>query len=108
RRRGPDQLLAHEPDELRVDPTAGAVHELDDGTAVKDLALDGTSLDHLALRSTEPVETGLQERLDRRRCPYVAALEREREHFLDEQRVTGRGLDDPRARVVRNVARSES
>ena len=76
-RRRVDQLLAHEPDERRLD--VGGMGQLDDGAAMEDSALDRAAVDHRPLLSGEAVEPGLQERLHGGRHAHVAMLANERD-----------------------------
>ena len=104
---GPDHLLAHEREEVsgHVVPLGGG-RELLHGAAVEDLALDGAAADHVPLAGAEPVEPGLEERLNRRRdddLSLAAVLAHGGEHLLDEQRISVRGLQDPRSYVVREL-----
>ena len=65
---GADQLLPDEREEMGGDVVAlGRRRQLLHGAAVEDLPFDGAAADHVALARAEPVEPGLQERLDRRR-----------------------------------------
>src|SRR5439155_15582502 len=73
---------------------------LEDRSTMEDLALHRSALDHGALVAAEPVETRLQECLDRRRHGHVgvdAVLTHHRDHLFDEERITLRSVDDPRA-----------
>ena len=99
-----DQLLPHEREEMGGDVVAlGRRRELLHRPAVEDLPFDGTAADHVPLARAEPVEPGLQERLDRRRhhdLRLAAVLAHHREHLLDEERVPVGGLQDSLAHVV--------
>ena len=99
-----DQLLPHEREEMGGDVVALARRrELLHRPAVEDLPFDGAAADHVPLARAEPVEPGLQERLDRRRhhdLRLAAVLAHHREHLLDEERVPVGGLQDSLAHVV--------
>ena len=82
------------------------------------MADDGRGVDDGALLALESVETRRQERVDRGRHPVrlqlagaphavleeqQAVVDHHRQQLLDEERVALRGLDDVRARVVRDA-----
>ena len=94
----PDHVLAHEGQKVGWDVVAAHVRcQLLHNTSVEHLPLDGTTTDHVAFLRAEPVEAGLQERLDRRGhgdLSLRAALADHRDHLLEEERVSaGRGED---------------
>ena len=64
---GANQLLSHKCGEMRPDRRSDRGRgELGDRAAVEDLALDRASLDDDALVAVQPVEPGLEQRVDRR------------------------------------------
>ena len=101
----PDQLLAHERGEARGDLRLVG-RECLDGAAVEDLALDRAALEHASLGRLELVESGGEQRLQRRRDDDLAlGLVGHRDHLLDEERVAARGASDPLAQVARECPR---
>ena len=95
---GPDQLLADEPGQSRDDrPVLGqSLHR----PAVEDLALDGASLEHGALRPLELVEARGQQRLQVRRDENVRTRAfGHRRHLRQEERVSAGRMSDPGAQL---------
>jgi hypothetical protein len=86
---GTDELLPDQRDQLVGYAVARCRRSQSrDGASVKDLAFDGSSLDHGALGVVQQVEPRLQESTDRRRDHDCAVcLAGEGRHFLQEQRV---------------------
>src|SRR5579864_8857592 len=68
---------------------------------MEQLALDRAAAQELALRGIQLVDAGRQERLDARRHEdlVAASLTQQREHLLDEERVSLRGGSDPDAQI---------
>ena len=101
----PDQLLAHERGQARRHLGLVGCERLD-GAAVEDLALDRAALEHAPLGRLELVETGREQRLQRRRDDHVALrLAGHRQHLLDEERVAARGASDPLAQLAGDLRR---
>jgi hypothetical protein len=93
---GPDELLADE--RVQHWRQRVAVYESLDGALVEDIALDRAALEHRPLGRVELVETCREECLDRRGHADlgVARIAHEREHLLQEERVSlGGGRDPP-------------
>ena len=72
---------------------------------MEDLALDGGELQHATLRRVELVETGGEQRVDRRRNDHLIltlgpGLGEHRDHLLDEQRIPTGRAQDPVAEVA--------
>ena len=92
------------PDERRREaPAAGhRRRERLDGTAVKDAPLDGAALEHVPLDGVELIESRGEQRLDRRRHGdrRIRRLAHERDHLLDEERISLCRVEDPRAQHV--------
>ncbi len=95
RRRGPDELLAHEPEQVPRNPRVVRRERLH-RAPVEDLSLDRTALESRALRARKLVEPCCEQRLDRRRNDDVpGAARRHRQHLLDEERIAAGGVADP-------------
>ena len=104
RRCGLDELLAREHHQVR----AGCLSFLDrcqcgECAAPEFLADHGRAFDEGPLLGLEPVETGREQRVDRRRdresARRRAGLGQHRQHLLDEERVPLRGLGDADEKV---------
>ena len=97
---GPDQLLADEPGQSRDDRPV--LRQRLHRPAVEDLALDGASLEHRALRLLELVEARGQQRLQVRRDENVRTRALgHRRHLRQEERVAAGRMRDPRAQIGR-------
>src|SRR6266487_5793051 len=69
---GADQLLADESEEMRSDAGTDRLGgQLEHGATMKDLALHRSALDHCSLVAAKPIETGLQQCVDRRRHDHL-------------------------------------
>jgi hypothetical protein len=69
---------------------------------VEDLALDRASLQHSALGLVELVESGREQRLQRRRHHGLRVVGGHRKHLGDEQRIAAGGVLDARAKLLSN------
>ena len=74
------------------------------------MPLDGSCLEDRSLVVGQAVEPSSEQRVDRRRNlerdGVAALLEHEREHLLDEERISTRRLDDVSARRVLELPRA--
>src|SRR5205807_10485715 len=92
-----DQLLTHQRREPRIEFRREALFgEGAHSEAMEDLPLDSAALEQLTLSQREALQPRRQQSLDRRRNRGRAALERERGHLLQEQRVSLAGAHNPR------------
>src|SRR5712691_2813548 len=95
---GADQFLADKRQQVRSDSGPNQFRrKFEDGATVEDFPLHRATLDHGALVPTEPIETRLQQRVDRRRHNHLSAdtvLAHHCDHLFDEQRIAFRRFDD--------------
>jgi len=100
--RRPDQLLADERGEMRLNAGSNRIgRQLRHCPTMEHLAFDGSALHDDAHVAVERVDASLEKRLDRGRNDHfvVAALAHHREHLLDVEGVAGRGDHDPFAQI---------
>ena len=106
---GTNELLAHEREQARADlGPLGAGQKLCDCTSVKASAFDRGPLDHRAVGRLEPVDSGREERPERRRHERLgvrsAVFGLHGEKLLDEERVAVGRLQDFGAGRTRECA----
>ena len=96
---GPDEPLAHECEQARLDALAFLLRcEVEDGFEREAAAGDGGALEHGALLALEPVEALVEDAADRaRHLARGAVLVGDRRELLDEERVSLGRLGDPRS-----------
>src|SRR5207302_4939451 len=98
RARRTDQLAPDERGEPRADVRLLGIERLH-RSAMEDLALDRTALEHPSLGVCELVEAGLEERPEGGRDVGLALLRRHREHLGQEERVAAGRLRDSHAEL---------
>jgi hypothetical protein len=97
---GADELLSDERGQLGGELRRVGRERLD-RAVMENLALHGPALEHGPLRLVELVETGREQRLQRRRHldRMVARRVDDGGHLLHEERIAARGAQDPVAEV---------
>ena len=99
---GPDQLLAHEGEQVPAHVHAFRLGQQGgDSAAMEEASLDRASLGCCALVLTEAVDTRREQGLEgRRHLEPLAVLRLHRRELLDEERVALRGTGDAIAQLV--------